>query len=991
MKYLLLLILSIHSIYAQDLNPRTAVSTDQLGITLRGPSRQIVIANGRGSYFSTESAGENRSVRQGWIVDGRKIMDDYAIEYDNRPLNRSDVVRTYLYPFQFIREYKNGLREIVTLLDYINALTVEVDNAGNKSFRIRPYFKDIRDTSEMLCALRYGELIFGRTNHQLPTPGDTTPGWLGMMLAPATSFSFGFMESDSGSGGFSPAALSASLPSDQVAAIFIASDRSRKIFNLGATNIKTFLDSIYDRRVRIDEMFRRSYLRTDDSVSFRTIQWALNTLDQMMPKWGTPRLLDGFPGPGEMPAVSPLLALSGACIPAGFLARTRVILSSYAGVQDTNPLRSTYGRFPVSPAERPPAYDNAETAPEFCEAVCRYLDVSGDTAFARSMMPVIDRSIEGNLLFHSDSLGFLSPGPAGTTAGVRLQAAWKRQLEAGIAISSIAPLQAEASHVGKWISTLERLKANFSRVFVDTAANIMTDPFGPGGIRDARLRPGVFPALDLVSDSALARRIFLAATSALVYPAGVGTLASSDSGFVPYRYLPDYPSFAAGALNGPIDLRCTPLWCIPAIQMGYADSAYRVIRNTETLVSSGPFPGSFPEILDVCPKPDAGEAEYTGEINSLLSAAGYLQVWYQGFLGVTQSGWGRHLTLRPNLPAAVRSVDFNVPVRASSLRVEYRSLNGEFRINLEPEKNCPPVEITLVSPPGSSFAQSREATVTVQPGRKYSIRMTGDAVLLTDSTGTSRIRNTIVASGARQAADNPLRFAPVPSGFDPGRLARPAMKILSARDLTRNPVDPVSLCTARDPARDESAPYPDLRGIVPGSLDITSLEVRRDAQSIFFRVGLGNVAASFPEQLCGMGRALLAIAIDTGGARGKRHGSIGRNAGCSIPDFTADEIIYIGKGLTVEDANGKIRAEYEPIPADDAHPLAQFAERTVAVSLPAALLGVPGPAWRYAVVTGVREGWDVPGRFLAKTDTQTKGSEGNVYDILVSGKRGSRR
>jgi hypothetical protein len=992
MKSLLLSLFVVSSLCAQAPEERKPISTDQVAIEITGASREILLANRRGNYLLTESSGEHHSARQGWYVDGRKVMDDYLIDYDNRPLRRSEVVRTVVSPQQFVREYRNGLREIVTMLDNVDIVTVELDNAAKKYFRIRPYFKDVRDTSEMLTGLRFGELIFGRKSHQVPTPADSSPGWLGMMVVPGTSFAFGYLEADSGSMGFSPASLAGAVLDNEYAAIFVTATLSKKIFNLGANNIKTFLDSVYEKRVRIDQLYKKSYLRTDDTGSFRAIQWAKTVLDQCMPQGGMPGLLGGFPESRPDRTGTLLRTLGGAYLPAGYLTETALILETLAACQDTNPASPTFGRFPGSIFHKPFRYDEAETAPAFCEAACRYLNVTGDTAFAHRIFPAIRRSVDGTLRYHCDSLGFLLHDGDETWMKIRrgnrandMQMAWKSQLESAIAIASLAGPQAEPAFVGRWKTTLADLQTNFLKSFVDTVSFRIADNLSAGGVRDMRIRPGTFSASGLVSDPLLARKINLVATSALAYPYGIGTLAADDSGFVPFRYLAGYPSVRSGEWNGPIYPALTAAWCLPVIRMGLADTAYRLLRFQEDLLVNGPCPGNFPEHLDLLPKQLSAFPECSGNVTSLASASAYLQTWYEGFLGASVDRWGTHLTLRPNLPSAVHYVDFNQPIGRSVVRVVYRSMKDEFRIDMETPPDARPVDWTVAAPVNFNGNSTvlREASVQLMPGSKVTVHITAGGFSLSDSAQTRPLEVRTEKSGLSPDELSLFRFASAPTGFDPSQLKQSSVPYMTIEELKGVPANAVTFCDIADSSGDENSPTPDVAGLVEGSLDMRHLTVKADAGNVYFTIRFRDISYPFANPECGFDHTILAIAIDKSKKGGRGETVIGKTAAYTLKNFTADNFIYVGRGLTVQDGKGKPLAMYEPQPADESSPLGSFADRTISFSLPIPLIGLPEKSWRFAVMTGVNDGGEGPGLFRAKGSPDAK--NGNVYDIVRSG------
>src|SRR2546422_8580211 len=131
-------------VYGQTTAGRTPIKPEDLVIEVKGNSREIAYTNKEAGVLYTETNGDHRSGWQGWRVMSREVMEDYALEIGGVELRRSDVVRALVYPHQLVREYANGVRETVTLLDGVNAMTVELDSVTGSGISIRPLFGDLR-------------------------------------------------------------------------------------------------------------------------------------------------------------------------------------------------------------------------------------------------------------------------------------------------------------------------------------------------------------------------------------------------------------------------------------------------------------------------------------------------------------------------------------------------------------------------------------------------------------------------------------------------------------------------------------------------------------------------------------------------------------------------------------------------------------------------------------------------------------------------------
>src|SRR5207302_10047681 len=144
---------------------RTPINPEDLVIEVKGNSREIAYTNKEAGVFYTETNGEHRSAWQGWRVMSREVMEDYAVEIGGVELRRSDIVRALVYPHQFVREYANGVRETVTLLDGVNAIMLQLDSVTGSDIAIRPLFSDLHRQEDFSLDASGGILSIGRRDY----------------------------------------------------------------------------------------------------------------------------------------------------------------------------------------------------------------------------------------------------------------------------------------------------------------------------------------------------------------------------------------------------------------------------------------------------------------------------------------------------------------------------------------------------------------------------------------------------------------------------------------------------------------------------------------------------------------------------------------------------------------------------------------------------------------------------------------------------------
>ena len=219
--------------------------------------------------------------------------------------------------------------------------------------------------------------------------------------------------------------------------------------------------------------------------------------------------------------------------------------------------------------------------------------------------------------------------------------------------------------------------------------------------------------------------------------------------------------------------------------------------------------------------------------------------------------------------------------------------------------------------------------------------------------------------------------------------------LLTTDEIKRKPEDAKILFDVADSSLDDSSVnfgnYSWSNGLKRGSLDITRFTVSSDTSRVWFDITFRDLCYPTGHPEFGFDRTITAIALNNNEVRTAQQTTIGRNAEFSFTNFSFSEIIFIGKGLRIEDGKGKVLAEYFSVPADENHPLGNFNTNSISFSVPTSIIGRPGADWRYALVTGVRDDSEGGvGRF--QTLERRKGShqgtrkdipKGNVYDLLI--------
>jgi glycogen debranching enzyme len=1008
MRYLLLFFSFAILAYGQTEGDRKAVTTDELGIELTGQSRGVIYTNKAGGYFYTETSAGVTSSREGWYVNGRKVLDDYTIMVDERPLKRSDIVRTMVYPHQFVREYRNGTKEIVTLVDHSNVLLIELDSVRGKEIVVRPYFRDVRDTSEIIMRVQYGEMYVGKKNRDVLSTDEFPNLWLGLLLDPGTTFSYIFYESVTDEHGFSPASIQSSVPSKEFLVEFFASENPRKLVDVGVNTMKNFTDSIYDRRVRMDQMMKKSYLRTDREDLTRALNWAKVSLDALLIDDDSKGIWNGLPHGEMLEARSIFSTITGSLPWIGNFSQAKSIFRKFAATQDTDSASPTYGCISDMLGDSS-KYRNADATPLFVAALNTYLQYTGDSLFASEMFPFVKRSIEGTLRYRTDSLLFQIHGNDATWMNVPrgnrandIQAYWLKQLQGGIDIDGFLYPGADREEVSRWKNVMSTLKENFRKYFVDSVRSGIFDHLPVKGKANAEILPNQLVDIELAGNNTLYQSVFANVTSTLVYPLGVSTKSGDSPEFHPFRYAQQYYAPQYGLCEGVIYPWLAGEWVTQAAKFGLPDTAMEVTLNLSRFILRGNTLGSLPEIFDAVPVIGDSLPRESGFRSSARSLAEYLRGWYEGYLGVKVDRMGSRLTLRPNLPAKVHDVDFNVPLGSSPVTVHYKKSNDQMTVELSTPPDSRTIDVVLVAPVnyGEQSVSTKElllhqAEMSLPAGGHVSFVVRKDGIHLAGSGKHERLQDVKIPSHFDRMVINNIHLAPSLAGFGTKDLVKSPVPLFTIDDVKRPVENAKVLCDVAGTAFDTLPPdygaYPRLPGLKRGSLSVSHFTVSTDTNNVYFHLTYNDLCYPVGNPERGFDRTITAVAIDKNEKTGSQQAMVGRNARYSFINYSFSEIIYIGNGLRVEDAKGKTLLEYFPIPSDERSPLGEFNTNSIVFSIPVRIIGKPGDDWKYAVVTGVRDdtGGDV-GNFQTiedrlvpeKGDRKNK-STGNVVDVLI--------
>lgn len=987
---------------------RKPLTVDELMIEVKGPSREVAYTNKQAGYFYTETNGELRSGWQGWHIMSTKMMDDYSMTIDGRPLIKNDARVAQVFPHQLVRAYENDVRETVTLLDSVDALVVEIDGTKGKELTVAPLFGDSHLSGDYVAKWQENVLLIAKNRHLHRTAKENYPVWIGLTAAPATSNSRTRFDSLNFGPRFSPAQLSAELSSSSAAIVFVAADSASQAVTSAHEVAASYQQLIQKRKDRMERLLNGSYLRTDNERFNKAINWAKISMDALIMNQVKKGIYAGLPWFDDYWGRDSYISLTGAALVTGDFAEAKQILQSFSDWQDRNAGSPTFGRIPNLVTTSSIAYNTADGTPWFSIALSDYIKYSNDTAFAREMYPTMYVAIEGAISNHTDTRGFMTHGDAETwmdavgpegawsPRGNRandIQALWYRQLQIGV---WLATLEGDNQTAVRWNGYAQTLLSSFNKYFVNGDSGLVYDHLLPDGTPDRQMRPNQLFTLNMILDPGVKAKVFRTVTERLVYPHGVASLWQEDQNFHPYHHHEPFYVQDAAYHNGIVWTWLAGRWVDAATDYGLSDLAFTVTDNMVTQMLDRGAVGTLSELLDAAPHPGESEPRLSGAFSQAWSLAEFIRSFYQSYLGVTVDAAAPRIYFHPRLPSAIKQADFMIPIDTSTVDVHYEIERNEGKVILKSASDARDIEIQLewLFPDGAT----RVFIARLRPNTPLTLEVNHHGATERTATFSQQLDTTFRKLTVPASVFEGIRLATPVVRPDLKALQQPKYRMLTNAEVKSPESGASVLYEVTDPAGDDkgtgSYTYPLTPNLKPGSLDITYFKISADKKNVHFLLRFRNLSNPGWHPEYGFQLTFGAIAIDKDGQPGSGQTVVGRNAQYVLKKSDAFEnIIYFGGGVSVEDAKGNILAEYRPVSGDERNPLGNVETKTVSFAIPVEVLGKPTSNWRYTVLIGAQDdhGGAGIGEFRnVRTEAgewvgggKRKIDDPNVYDIIL--------
>lgn len=975
---------------------------DNLGIEVKGHSRGFAYTNKVSAFYYGETNSDNTTSWQGFNVFGHEFIDDYAIVVDGSSLDRRSVLKTIVFPDYLKRIYSHGITEELRIIDSLAVFVVVISSPSPIDVGVIPFFTDGGSTAAYQIIIANETALISRANHLFRTKEQNYPVWLavhGQGFAPV-------LKEDRRGSAFSPVRLQ-SVGRRRVQTIAFAVADSARMAEAIAEDV-TANPRIYakHRRARMETLLRESAVETNDKRFDKALAWAKLSLDALIMNQVTKGIFAGLPWFNNYWGRDTFISLPGAALVTGRFNEAKQILRSFAAFQQADSTWTDYGRIPNLVTTTEKAYNTADGTPRFVMMARAYVERSGDSSFVSEVYPIILRSIEGTLKYHTDSLGFLTHGDAETwmdavgpdgpwsPRGNRandIQALWARQLDAGKWFAArVGDVVSEA----RWHNAEELVRANVPKYFI--LQGKVSDHLKQDGARDTKSRPNQIFVSHLVNDPTR-EAILGTVTNELTYEYGVASLSQTDEYFHPFHEYPPYYPKDAAYHNGTVWTWLQGELISELCRFGHQEVAAKLTANTVHQILDRGAVGTQSELLDAIPRPGEKEPRLSGTFSQAWSLAEFIRNFYDDYFGVQACLYERKVTLRPRLPSSMGKTWGTFQLGEEHVSVEIEpGKKGDMMILVQPTLKRP-LKVQLELPIG------RDVTVRgffcMQSNSRYLVKIQkGDISLYLSGR---KIGFDSVATSTQHFRRSPkaLRFLQPNIRPELKALKGPGYPLLSHELVKETNSKAKLLVDVADAVGDDlgagSYTYPRNPAFKAGSFDITHFNVRYDDVNAYFVLKLAALSNPGWHPEYGFQLTYVAIALDHGGAAGPGATQIPQNARYTLPGKNRyQRLILVGGGLQIHDAKGKILAAYVPVESDVSDPLGIADSGTIRFALPLSFLGKPSKSWSFIVLSGSQDDHGGAGIGEFRTVNQEPGEwngggkknpdDPNVYDTLVA-------
>ncbi len=664
-----------------DMPQRRPITLDEFAVTIRDGSRRFLLSDKRGGFLTGTLAPGAGDASMSWAVNGRELVGgiDLMLSGNDRLRLDSALVRADRITLFYAGGATGEIATLESGENSLHAFSLSVHSARTSAMTVR-----LRDARQEVSLFAAPAGAPARESLTLPA---ATEGTVLVTDVPA------------------PEALS----------------RCRALY----AEIDTLSRA---RAARMVRLLNTTFVRTSDDQLNHALYWMKLAVDALVVEGRDTVAVAGLPWDGSLQARE--IAESAAEIgrTTGDVAEASALFRNLARWQDRDSSHSSFGRLARTVSARGPVFDAADIGLEYTREMYDHIVSSGDTSLIAPLASFVRAGIAGARRYHTDTDNLLTHGETETwMEGVKrgnraaeVQQLWYFQQTIGSYLASHAGEKMAARDLGNLAT---RTAEGFQQMFIDTSRNIVYDHLRADGSGVAEARPNAILCLEILGSELVQQEMLKETIRKLVYPYGVGTLASDDKRFVPF--------VQGGAATG--WKYSGPVWNWLGGPCTYALTRYDLqdfgFAMTSTLAQralSDGMIGTLPEMYEAETRHGEGEPHGAGLEASLTAMTQFLGSWEQNYLGARVDVPGNQLFLEPKLPKQITSVDFTVllghrSIHGTLTREEQLARITLFAPDLERDLDC---SILWVLDNGDAW----RAAVALPPGKVLRVAFGPDDV-----------------------------------------------------------------------------------------------------------------------------------------------------------------------------------------------------------------------------------------------------------------------
>ena len=628
---------------------------DSLGVEVTSSeNREYSFTDKKSGFWYGTTHQDSVFFWSGWNISKKRIFSDYQLSVDGKSLNRKQVSCT-VYPNKIVRVWSSA-KETFSLVDNYPVLYINLSEVSGDSVGIS-LNQDLLSESE------------SNDNGLLFTPKEN--GDSRILLSPAVDCGFTF--TDNG--------IKAPASSEGFIITYGNEEECEMLLSKFRSEGEEWLK---ERAGRMSSLITEyNPISSNIKELDKAINWLTLTTDELVTEQQGMGIYAGLPWFNEYWGRDMFISMPGTCLVSGQFDVAKQILLDFAKFQDKNPESPTYGRIPNRANPDGILYNTTDGTPRFVIQAFELLEYSGDTAFVSEIYPAVKLSIDASCRNFTDDKGYLTHADADTWMDVKrngipgsprgnrandIQALWYGQLEAG---SRLAELVGDKESAERWLRLASKIRSNFEHDYCDKEGNMVYDHLNSDGTPDKQFRPNQLYCFEMIGDEEFKKKVTRRCWEELTYPWGVASLAQWDTQFHPQHENWHYYHKDDAYHNGTVWLWNNGIAMQRMIEYGQVEAAWQLFQNMNRQALVEGAVGSLSENADA----------RSGTFLQAWSNAEHLRVWYQYFLGIRPDMMNRVITIEPNLPKEIMSLQTSVKIGKGTLTYTYRDGKFDFRFD----------------------------------------------------------------------------------------------------------------------------------------------------------------------------------------------------------------------------------------------------------------------------------------------------------------------